>query len=135
MGSFFGKGSDGIDLPIGIEPEVSKCRICGKEFRETFVDRTIDGDKMEEGGMLDGSDLLAVHEMQEHGIFGDDDVKGNISAKKGFMGTVSHKTMFTVGEQKRKEFVSVKPKKDDFSMFGNPKKKGKKSNNIFDVGF
>ena len=134
---FYGKGNDGIDLPFGIEPEVSVCRTCGKEFREKFTTRNIDGEKLKGGGgfMLDGSDRLAVHEMQEHGKFGDDDVKGNISARHGFSGTVSKKTKFTVGEGNKKEFVSRKKVNvfDVNGMFSKSKSK-KKSNNIFGMG-
>jgi len=54
-------------------------------------------------------------------------------AKGGFMGTVRDKTMFTVGEQNHKEFVSVKPN-NELNFFSKGKSKGK-SNNIFDVGF
>jgi hypothetical protein len=61
-----------------------------------------------------------------------------ISAKDGFMGKVSMKTLFTVGEGNKKEFVSRKQINIfDVGMFNSKPSKSKskkKSNNIFDVG-
>jgi len=63
----------------------------------------------------------------------------NFQAKNGFMGMINTKSIFTVGEKRKKEFVSVKPSKNDFDNFfkndfGKSKKSKKKNNNIFDVG-
>ncbi len=63
----------------------------------------------------------------------------NFQAKGGFMGMINTKTKFTVGEKNKRELVSVRPKKSIFDQqmdfFSTPKGKGKKTNNIFEVGF
>jgi len=66
-------------------------------------------------------------------------------AKGGFRGIVNTKTLFTVGEGNKKEFVNVFNVSDKLSGFPsavntkekfiNKKKSKKKNNNIFDVGF
>lgn len=70
----------------------------------------------------------------------------NFQAKNGFMGMINTKSVFTVGEQNKKEFVSVKKNNSIFDQqmdfFSTPKKKKARSvinlgnkKNIFDVGF
>jgi len=39
-----------------------------------------------------------------------------VFAKDGFMGMISEKTLFTVGEKGKKEFVKVKKKSNDFDF-------------------
>jgi len=111
----------GIDIPFGIEPEVSKCDTCGKEFRKKRFFKTITGKPMNPDGsgeIIDASDQLALHEIQEHGYF----------ARNGFSGIVNRKTLFTVGEGGKKEYVNRKKVNvfDVDNMF-NDKQKKKKS--------
>lgn len=68
---------------------------------------------------LDLEDVIADRRIGQS-EFMQKQLRKNISAKNGFMGTLNFSTMFTVGEGNKKEHVTRK-------------KSRKKSNNIFDV--